>query len=199
MFVDVSGTLSDFTLVFGSLRQGLGRWAAQGLISHVVALLVYGRLGRAEQQIARLMALFQAGRLRWRVGVVLAPARVADARVLASRDLPVQFAWLVRQARWEAAVLGSQLQQVLIQPEMVALLRACPQVRRVLAPVCRMLAISGDVLRPIPEGFVAPAARESVAKVKRVRVPRVPMDWGRIALPVGVLTAARRAGFKSVR
>jgi len=32
----------------------------------------------------------------------------------------------------------------------------------------------------------------------RVRKPRVPIDWGRIPLPRGVLAAAKRQGFGKV-
>jgi len=57
--------------------------------------------------------------------------------------------------------------------------------------VCRMLAIETSLLRP---GVVEP---EPVVRVRkpRVRKPRVPIGWGRIPLPRGVLSAARRQGF----
>ena len=99
------------------------------------------------------------------------------------RALPVGFAWLVKLAKWEAAGLGGQLQHVLEQPEMVALLLACPQARRVMAPICRMLAIPACVVRALAE--VAP-------KVERPRASRPPIDWGRIPLPRGVLAWALR-------
>ena len=189
--------------VFDNIKRGLGSWAAQGLIGHALALLVYGRLGRAGQAIARLMALFQAGLLRPRAP--RAPAvRTEHAddvvRVVPPRVMPVKWAWLVGMAEWRAAVLGAQLQHVLQQPDMVALLRASPQARRVLGPVCRMLAVPPGVLRPRLEGEVAEvAAVAPVTAVKRLRTKRPPIDWGRIPLPRGVLTAARRAGFKPVR
>ena len=188
-------------LVFDSLRRGLGAWAARGWVSHVVALLVYNRLGRAQQKMQRLMALFQAGRLWRRVprAVAVAAERVDKVDPPVPRALPVDFGWLVKQAKWEAALLGSQLQTVLERPEMVALLLACPQARRVMGPICRMLAIPAHVVWPRPEGFVPEVVAAVAPKVKRVRKPRPPIDWGRIPLPRGVLTAARRAGFKPVR
>ncbi len=68
---------------------------------------------------------------------------------------------------------------------MVALLTAAPQAVRVLRPLCRMLAIETQVLRPGVEVVRRVA-------VKRVRKPDVPVDWGRIPLPRGVLSAVRR-------
>ena len=82
---------------------------------------------------------------------------------------------------------------------MVELLLAAPQAARILRPVCRMLAVDPSVLRP---GVVTPEVVASVAVAvvkKRVRKPRVPIDWGRIPLPRGVLSAARRQGFGKYR
>ncbi|MDR3525326.1 MAG: hypothetical protein P4L66_14645, partial [Acetobacteraceae bacterium] len=77
------------------------------------------------------------------------------------------------------------------QPEMVELLNATPQAARILQPVCRMLAIETSLLRPgaIPP---EPVARE---RKPRLRKPRPKIDWGRIPLPRGVLTAVRRRRF----
>jgi hypothetical protein len=83
---------------------------------------------------------------------------------------------------------------------MVALLVACPQAGRVLLPVCRMLAVETSLLRPGVAGAVASVAvvvaEEEVRK--RVRKPRAPVDWGRIPLPRGVLSAARRQGYGKI-
>ena len=108
-----------------------------------------------------------------------------------ARIWPGRFAWLVRVAGYQAAGYGSQLRHILEQPEMVDLLKASPQAARILQPVCRMLAIETAMLRP---GHVV--AEPKVREVKpRVRKPRIPIDWGRIPLPRGVLTAVRRRRF----
>ena len=44
---------------------------------------------------------------------------------------------------------------MLAQPEMKALLVACPQARRLLRPVCRALAVETSVLHPLAPGEVA--------------------------------------------
>jgi hypothetical protein len=83
---------------------------------------------------------------------------------------------------------------------MVALLVATPQAGRILRPVCRMLGIETALLRPRAVGVaeVAPVAEIAVV-VKQVRKPRVAIDFRRIPLPRGVLSAARRQGFKPCR
>ena len=186
------------------------------LLEQALLMLLYRRMCRAFDQIERLAVRFEAGRL-WRVvarkpaAELLAQKRVGGERVAGpgaavvsggvTRLWPGEFAWLVRRVGWRAVGLGGQLRLVLEQPPMVALLLASPQARRILAPMCRALAIPASVLRPRPDGVAAEAVPEVVAapKLKRVRAKRVPIDWGRIPLPRGVLSAARRAGFKPVR
>ena len=80
---------------------------------------------------------------------------------------------------------------------MVALLEAAPQAARILRPVCRMLAIETSLLRPGVVVEAKPLVAVTVAK-KRVRKRRPPVDWGRIPLPRGVLSAARRQGFGKI-
>ncbi|MBV8095775.1 MAG: hypothetical protein JOY71_02935 [Acetobacteraceae bacterium] len=54
--------------------------------------------------------------------------------------LPSGFGWLIRLVPG-AAIYGSQLQHLLADPEMAALLADLPQAGRILRPLCRMLAI----------------------------------------------------------
>ena len=163
-------------------------------------MLLYRRLAGIIGQMERLCQRFQAGRL-WRRTVCadVAGRVAADGRVRAVPGLrwPGRFAWLVRAASWQAAGYGSQLRHILVQPEMVELLKVAPQAARILRPVCRMLAIEASVLRPGVVAVVAPL-KVAAAVTKRVRKPRVPIDWGRIPLPRGVLAAARRQGFGKV-
>jgi hypothetical protein len=116
------------------------------------------------------------------------------------RVWPFRFGWLVRAAAYRAAVHGAQLQEILGRPEMAELLIAAPQARRILGPVCRMLAVEASLLRPRPEGVAEIAVAEVIPKTRaRVRCARVPVDFGRIPLPKGVLAAARRQGFAKGR
>ena len=158
-------------------------------------MLLFQRLGRICGQMERMCQRFAAGRLWRRVARADGDARVvADgrARAVALLRWPGRFGWLVRAAAWHAAGYGCQLREVLVQPEMVALLKAAPQAARVLRPLCRMLAVDASLLRPGVEAV--PARVVEVGRV-RVRKPRVVIDFGRIPLPRGVLSAARRQGF----
>jgi len=175
--------------VLRALRGEVGGWSVRGMLSLVLAPLLYRRLGEITAKIERLTARFLAGRLRRHVVV----ARVSGRKGVktGARIWPGRFGWLVRAACYQAAGYGCQVRHTLEQPEMVALLQASPQAARILRPVCRMLAIESSVLRP-GESPAEPKPRE----VKpRLRKPRPPMDWGRIPLPRGVLTAARQRRF----
>ena len=54
--------------------------------------------------------------------------------------LPGRFGWLIRLVPG-AAAYGGQVQYLLADPEMAALLADVPQAGRILRPLCRMLAI----------------------------------------------------------
>ena len=179
----------SLSAVLRALRGEVGGWHLRGMLSHVVMMLLYRRIGEICGKIERLVVRFQAGRLLRREPV--ARAGVRGAGKTGKRIWPGRFGWLVRAASYQAAGYGCQLRHVLEQPEMIELLKAAPQAARILRPVCRMLAIETAVLRP---GVVVPEPVVKVVK-PRVRKPRTPIDWGRIPLPRGVLSAARRAGF----
>ena len=92
-------------------------------------------LGRLERALLRPAGGIVAGvRRRGPVKVAVAPTRPAVR-------LPGGFGWLVRRLGWEAAGYGSQLQTLLAEPEMMALLAALPAVGRVLRPLGRMLGV----------------------------------------------------------
>jgi hypothetical protein len=191
----------NLSVVLLALRKEVGGWGLRGFLSTVLVLLVYRRLGGVCRAMEGLAARFRAGTLRRVVGRASVAARVVaegGRRTLVERVWPGRFGWLVRAASWQAAGYGCQLEAVLRQPEMVALLLAAPQAARVLRPVCRALAIDPALLRPLLPGEVTPVA--PVREVKpRVRKPRPKVDWGRIPLPRGVLAAARRQGFGKIR
>ncbi|MDR3523782.1 MAG: hypothetical protein P4L66_06725 [Acetobacteraceae bacterium] len=189
--MDSSTPLSSYqslSAVLRALRGEVGGWEVRRLFNHVLALLLYRRLGEICGQIERLAARFQTGRLLRRPSRAVSggPRRAGGARLW-----PRRFGWLVKAAAYQAAGYGSQLREILQQPQMVDLLQATPQAARILRPVCRMLAVENALLQPgvvVPE----PAPRE----VKpRQRKPRPPIDWGRIPLPRGVLTAVRERRF----
>jgi hypothetical protein len=72
---------------------------------------------------------------------------------------------------------------------MVAFLAACPQAVLVLRPVCRMLAIEVQVLRP---GVAASCADADAPVRVRQKVPLEKPDLGRVPIPRGVMAWVRR-------
>ena len=73
---------------------------------------------------------------------------------------------------------------------MASLLADVAQARRILGPVCRMLGVEIEGVRaPIP---VVDRVQAERTRVKRARAV---VDFGRIALPRGVLAAATRQGY----
>ncbi len=172
--------------VLAALRAALAGWGGQGMLTAALAMLVYLRIGEIGRRMERLAARFQAGRI-WRREAVAGAGGVVR-RAPAAPLWPRGFGWLVRACGHEAAGLGAQLLVVLARPEMVALLAQVPQARRLLRPLCRMLAVEAALLTPNGAVAASPA-------VKRVRRAKERIDWGRIPLPRGVLAAARRQGF----
>jgi hypothetical protein len=66
--------------------------------------------------------------------------------------LPRRFGWLVQQVP-QAAPFGSQLQHLLTDPEMAAVLANTPRLGRVLRPLCHMLGVlpaPGQIPPPSP-------------------------------------------------
>jgi hypothetical protein len=136
---------------------GLGRAVAArvlgGAMLAVTILLVWRRLRRIEGRIQGLLARFRAGRL-W-VRTVPRVGGRGGVGGCGAVVLPRGFGWLLPMVPQEAACFAGQMRGVLAEPEMVALLAAAPQARRVLAPLCRMLGIEAAVLVPAPVASAA--------------------------------------------
>ena len=187
-------TLPD---VIAALRVSLFGWCGRGILTWALMSLVHRRLGVVSAAMERLMARFVAGkamRHATRAVVAVEPAEVTE-RVWVQPFWPRTFGWLTTLMKHHAALYTVRMEMVLAEPEMVALLTASPQAVRLLRPMCRMLGVTPALLRP----GVPTVAKPVVEPRKRVRTKRPPIDWGRIPLPRGVLSAARRAGFKPVR
>jgi hypothetical protein len=168
-------------------------------LAGALILLICQRVRRVEGRIVRMLARFQAGRLRVSATTRVGGGSLAGTRVVGgAAQLPRGFAWLLPLVPCAAANYAAQLRITLATPEMVALLAAAPQARRVLGPLCRMLGIEASVLGAavagpadgvVSDGVKAVTPRERTMPVRKTRTPA---DWGRIPLPRGVLAAARR-------
>jgi len=199
----------NLSIVIRGLRGSVGGWGGRGWFSTALVLLLYRRLGDICGKMERLSQRFLEGRLgRVSARRVGGESDAGDRRkrAVAAARLPGRFGWLVWAASYQAAGYGSQLRAVLGQPEMIELLLVAPQAVRILRPLCRMLAVETSVLRPrvvatveVEAAEIAPETPATAAVVKtRVRAARKVVDWGRIPLPRGVLSAARRQGFGKI-
>ena len=143
-----------------------------GPLAAALIQIIWTRIRRAEGKLQALLVRFQAGRLR----VVTVRRPVVRARVQTractvprgptatlprspTAKLPRGFAWLLPMVPCHAANFSSQLRVLLAEPEMMALLQASAQARRVLAPLCRMLGIEA----PVPVVRVSPPLEVAVA------------------------------------
>ena len=187
--------MDRFTTSLDGLWRAVVARSVRGILAGPLILLIWCRVRRISVALQALALRVQAGRGTRRFLGRRASARPAGVVGQAGgmRGLPRRVGWLLSLVPYEAACFAGQVQTVLGEPEMVALLAVSPQARRILAPLCGMLGLDRGVLTP---GVVAaPVARRGGAVVRRVRVARVPLDLGRIPLPRGVLAAARRQGF----
>ena len=124
------------------------------LIGLIIPLWVW--LGRAARRLERAMTRLRAIR-----AVPVATAQVARVGRVRPVRLPSGQAWLVRALGWEAAGYGCQLEALLAEPEMQAVLARLPAAGRILRPLCRMLGMTVPAL----------VARAKPLRKKRVRLP----------------------------
>ena len=143
---------------FAGIIDGLCRAVAASLgrngVTGPLIILIWSRLRRTATRFARLAARVRAGRPR------VARRRPASPRPARPRPprLPAGFAWLPRLVPQTTAG-ASQLQYLLLDPEMAALIEAAPQAARILRPLCRMLGVrpTPNLLRPRPAPPAAPS------------------------------------------
>jgi hypothetical protein len=160
----------------------VGNAIRPGFITPVLAELVYARICRVRRILLALETRFLAGlpmrgpsRLRvTKEAAHGAPAEMRKAAVTAIR-MPRHLAWLCPMVPSEAATYGIRLQAVLAEPGMQALLAACPQAVRVLAPLCRMLGVERSAF--VPAG--AEPVRVARVRVRKARVVREAFDYAR--------------------
>ncbi len=121
--------------------------APRGFLAIPVLLLLWARLKQMSLRITRLAARAGAGTLP-------TTPRAAPRQPLARRPpatpprrLPRRTGWLCQPVP-AACAYASQLQHLLSEPDMVALLDAAPGIDRLLRPFCRMLGVARPKLPP---------------------------------------------------
>jgi hypothetical protein len=190
--------------VFRGLRDAVAAWGGRRLLGAVLVALLWRRLGEVSGRLERMMVRFAAGRPMVRgaravsgsIGAAGGAAEVLPgdraAGVARERVWPTGFGWLCKAAAHEAAGFGGHLRHVLAHPEIVALLRASPEARRLLRPVCRALAIEASVLSPLLPGEVRPEPVVVKVPRKRVRAKKPKVDWGNIPMPRGIFAMVKK-------
>ena len=138
---------------------GLGATYPGGVLNHATAVMIIGRLQPIAHRLRALADRMALGLLRPRrarrpaippAAPSAQPGAPPSPRPPALRwphRLRGSHAWLIGIAR-HTAPLGSQLDALLRDPEMQALIAAAPQLRRILRPLCRMLGVT--TLKEIP-------------------------------------------------
>ncbi|MBV8092335.1 MAG: hypothetical protein JO110_03695 [Acetobacteraceae bacterium] len=129
-------------LIIAGLRGLLAAHMAKDRSAVEVLFLAWARLGRLASRFEKLVEAVRAGRLPPAPAPRGEGAGLELPRLegLPPPRLPGCFGWLIRLVPG-SAVYGSQLQYLLADPEMAALLASAPQAGRILRPLCRMLAI----------------------------------------------------------
>ena len=158
--------VADFVRRLGWILAGLAAVVARRFLREpkLVGLIIplWSWLGRSGRRFERAVTRPRVVRV-----VVVRPAQVGR-KVLARVRLPSRRGWLVRTLGYEAAGYGCQLEALLAEPELQALLVAVPSAGRILRPLCRMLGVA-------PVGALAPVAvaADAPARQRRPRPPRV--------------------------
>ena len=132
-------------------------------------LLIWTRLGRIAQRLARLFAHIAAGTLkppRKRPPATRRPATRPPPA--GARKLPRGSAWLLPLVPG-IAFGRTRLEALFADPEMQALLVAAPQLGRSLRPLCHMLGLRPlpPLLRLPPKTPPVPSAPPASAKARR--------------------------------
>lgn len=176
----------------GAIVAGLAALVAWRFLRlpHLVALIIplWTRLTRAARRFERL---------------VLRPARPPKPRAgpaeksqLGSADnarphsaaLPSGRGWLVRELGYEAVAFGLQLEALLAEPAMQAMLAALPGAGRILRPLCRMLGVSSASAM-----WPAPAVMVERAVMVVTQAVRAAVAWPGTA-PCGALPGTASGG-----
>ncbi|MBV8094391.1 MAG: hypothetical protein JO110_14435 [Acetobacteraceae bacterium] len=143
-------------LTLAGLCEALAGRMARDRTAVPLLFLAWTRLRRLAVRFEALLADFRAGRLPAAPSVRRAAETLPRLPGLAGLPPPFRaprdFGWLLRLAP-ESAAFAGQVEYLLADPEMKALLAGSAQAGRMLRPLCRMLGIEAglDVLAP-PRG-----------------------------------------------
>jgi hypothetical protein len=150
--------------VIGGVREAVAAQAPKSPQAAPLIVSASRRLGLIVQRFARLATMMREGRLPASRTARSRPplARKAPAgarRAPQAARLPSTRGWLIRLAP-QTAQYRDQVRAWLADPEVVALLQSCERARRIVRPLCRMLAIRPELeLGGLEPGLAHPLAR----------------------------------------
>jgi hypothetical protein len=172
-----------FAMVMDGLKQAVAAKSSDYPWTGPMVLYVWNRLHRINAIFQALAALIIAGKLppervcrprtpRVQSAALVLPevARLPETPKPVWQLFPCRFGWLCGAVpslarRFGAAQFGSQLQYLLGDPEMIALIAASPRMRRTLCPLLWMLGIEASLIRPPPPPQPPPSVVESACAV----------------------------------
>lgn len=157
-----------FAQIIDTLCSAVAARAATHRLARPVLVLLWSWLRRTARRFGRLAARVQAGRpSRPRRPAAPRPPRPRAPR---TPRLPRGFAWVIRLVPYAAAGSASQLQHLLAEPDMAALIAAAPTAGRLLRPLCRMLGVR------LPPALILPLrpARRSATPARRAAARQGP-------------------------
>ncbi len=181
--IPTSSVAAKFAQMIETLRVIVPKFIAKDRNAGPLIILIWSHLGRLGREFAALAARAEAGTLRAAsrrrpIAPGVGTRRAGTAPV--PSGVPTKFAWL-GDMMWETRIFGGYLSQmVLNDPEMAALIAACPQAGRIVRSILWMTSQS-----PVP-------AILRVSRRKRVRAPPRPLREG----PGEGLSALGGYGFK---
>ena len=149
-----------------------------GTLAGPLFFLIMGRLKAFRYAFARLAARIEAGTFSPRRSP---PPRQPSTEKKTRRrtPLPQGFAWLIKMVP-ETAASASQLQFLLAEPDMAALIAAAPaQMRRPLRSLCQMLGvILPPILAPLPDPRPKKPPVERKPRPKREKPEKIRYVFG---------------------
>ena len=129
--------MRNFSTILSALQAAIAVVSARERHLTVLLAAVWGRIGRIRTRLERLIALWRAGMLKKpRASGAGGPRTVVRVPSI----IPSASAWLLVAVR-DAALARAGLETLLSEAECVEFLAACPQARRILRPLCRMLGV----------------------------------------------------------
>ena len=156
--------------------------SARSFTAGPLLLLVWNRWCRMRTRFTALVARMQAGTLAAAVRV-RARVRPATPRPAVAAEQPrlpsPRFGWVVRMLPepWHLNAWRAPLEEILADPQTLALVAAGPQAGRILRSMCRMMAVE------LPEHLRLPARprRPRPPRPPRPRTPKVVNSMSRTA------------------